>query len=132
VLRLCTATEDCVTARWSFRDAPGRLLLLRGLCLSSVAGTGVSTNARRCRMQNERPGGQHGEGGGLTAHEDTAGEAQVAAEDSDGALSGEQARQVRFLEEEASRLRRRAAAAPNSDRVLEQRLAEASERIAQL
>ncbi|WP_028849360.1 proteasome ATPase [Thermocrispum municipale] len=83
-------------------------------------------------MQNERPGGQHDEGGGLTAHEDTAGEAQVAAEDSDGALSGEQARQVRFLEEEASRLRRRAAAAPNSDRVLEQRLAEASERIAQL
>src|SRR5690606_28014184 len=102
------------------------------LCMSSVAGTVVSKNARRCRMQNERPGGQHDEGGGLTAHEDTAGEAQVAAEDSDGALSGEQARQVRFLEEEASRLRRRAAAAPNSDRVLEQRLAEASERIAQL
>ncbi|WP_028846060.1 MULTISPECIES: proteasome ATPase [Thermocrispum] len=83
-------------------------------------------------MHNERPGGRHEEDGGLTEHAETAGDTPAAAGETDGALSGEQAREVRYLQEEASRLRRRAASAPDSDRVLEQRLAEASERIAQL
>jgi proteasome-associated ATPase len=44
----------------------------------------------------------------------------------------EQARQVRFLEEEVALLRRKLTDSPRQNRVLEQRLAEASERVSQL
>ncbi|MFD0812401.1 proteasome ATPase [Amycolatopsis umgeniensis] len=49
-----------------------------------------------------------------------------------GNLSDEQARQVRFLEEEVALLRRKLTDSPRQNRVLEQRLAEASERVSQL
>ncbi|MDI5981215.1 proteasome ATPase [Amycolatopsis magusensis] len=49
-----------------------------------------------------------------------------------GNTSDEQARQVRFLEEEVALLRRKLTDSPRQNRVLEQRLAEASERVSQL
>ncbi|MEC3979386.1 proteasome ATPase [Amycolatopsis sp. H20-H5] len=49
-----------------------------------------------------------------------------------GTTSEEQARQVRFLEEEVALLRRKLTDSPRQNRVLEQRLAEASERVSQL
>jgi proteasome-associated ATPase len=49
-----------------------------------------------------------------------------------GSTSDEQARQVRFLEEEIALLRRKLTDSPRQNRVLEQRLAEASERVSQL
>jgi proteasome-associated ATPase len=49
-----------------------------------------------------------------------------------GITSDEQARQVRFLEEEVALLRRKLTDSPRQNRVLEQRLAEASERVSQL
>jgi len=53
--------------------------------------------------------------------------------DEGGAQSAEeQARQIRFLEEEVALLRRKLTNSPQQDRVLEQRLAEASERVSQL
>jgi proteasome-associated ATPase len=78
-------------------------------------------------MQHDRRGGQHEEAD-PTEHDEAAD--MSAADELD--LTAEQARQIRFLEEEIALLRRRTAGAPKSDRVLEQRLAEASERIAQL
>ena len=81
-------------------------------------------------MQQDRPGGRHEEAdpreSGGTA------DSAAASAASDVEITQEQERQIRFLEEEVALLRRRAAGSPNSDRVLEQRLAEASERIAQL
>ncbi|MPY82756.1 MAG: proteasome ATPase [Actinophytocola sp.] len=81
-------------------------------------------------MQQDRPGGRHEEAdpreSGGTA------DSAAASAASDTEITQEQERQIRFLEEEVALLRRRAAGSPNSDRVLEQRLAEASERIAQL
>ncbi|MPY98958.1 MAG: proteasome ATPase [Actinophytocola sp.] len=78
-------------------------------------------------MQQDRPGGRHEE----ADPRESGGTAETPAA-SDGEITQEQERQIRFLEEEVALLRRRAAGSPNSDRVLEQRLAEASERIAQL
>jgi proteasome-associated ATPase len=49
-----------------------------------------------------------------------------------GTTSEEQARQIRFLEEEVALLRRKLTDSPRQNRVLEQRLAEASERVSQL
>ncbi|MFC3451450.1 proteasome ATPase [Amycolatopsis speibonae] len=49
-----------------------------------------------------------------------------------GTTSDEQARQIRFLEEEVALLRRKLTDSPRQNRVLEQRLAEASERVSQL
>ncbi|MFD9895355.1 proteasome ATPase [Amycolatopsis sp. NPDC058986] len=48
------------------------------------------------------------------------------------ATASEQARQIRFLEEEVALLRRKLTDSPRQNRVLEQRLAEASERVSQL
>ncbi|MPY77958.1 MAG: proteasome ATPase [Actinophytocola sp.] len=78
-------------------------------------------------MQQDRPGGRHEE----ADPRESGGTAESPAA-SDVEVTQEQERQIRFLEEEVALLRRRAAGSPNSDRVLEQRLAEASERIAQL
>ncbi|WP_026361471.1 proteasome ATPase [Amycolatopsis nigrescens] len=49
-----------------------------------------------------------------------------------GTTPDDQARQVRFLEEEVALLRRKLTDSPRQNRVLEQRLAEASERVSQL
>src|SRR3981081_682334 len=49
-----------------------------------------------------------------------------------GITSDGQASQVRFLEEEVALLRRNLPDSPRQNRVLEQRLAEASERVSQL
>ncbi|WP_034271856.1 proteasome ATPase [Haloechinothrix halophila] len=78
-------------------------------------------------MQQDRPGGRHEE----ADPRESGGTAESPAA-SDSEVTQEQERQIRFLEEEVALLRSRAAGSPNSDRVLEQRLAEASERIAQL
>ncbi|MBA0125813.1 proteasome ATPase [Haloechinothrix sp. YIM 98757] len=77
-------------------------------------------------MQNDHPGSRQDD----AEPTDTSGTTRDAATDSE--LAEEQARQIRFLEEEVALLRRRAAGSAQSDRVLEQRLAEASERINQL
>ncbi len=79
-------------------------------------------------MQQDRPGGRHEE----ADPRESGGTAAESPAASDVEITQEQERQIRFLEEEVALLRRRAAGSPNSDRVLEQRLAEASERIAQL
>ncbi|GAA5103458.1 proteasome ATPase [Haloechinothrix salitolerans] len=78
-------------------------------------------------MQQDRPGGRHEE----ADPRESGGTAEAPAA-SDAEVTQEQERQIRFLEEEVALLRRRAAGSPESDRVLEQRLAEASERIGQL
>ncbi|MQA60583.1 MAG: proteasome ATPase [Actinophytocola sp.] len=77
-------------------------------------------------MQHDRPGGRHEE-----ADPESSNPADTPAA-TDPEVTEEQARQIRFLEEEVALLRRRTAGSLKSDRVLEQRLAEASERIAQL
>ncbi|MGH3949429.1 MAG: proteasome ATPase [Pseudonocardiaceae bacterium] len=78
-------------------------------------------------MQHDRPSGRNDDADPIeisgAAGRFAAGETEVTEE---------QTRQIRFLEEEVALLRRRTAGAPKSDRVLEQRLAEASERISQL
>src|SRR2546423_5859169 len=70
-------------------------------------------------MQHDLPGGRHEE----ADPDDTTGA---------GTTADEQARQMRFLEEEIALLRRKLTDSPRQNRVLEQRLAEASERVAQL
>ncbi|GHE82498.1 proteasome-associated ATPase [Amycolatopsis deserti] len=69
-------------------------------------------------MQHDLPGGRH--------------EDADPSEISGATTPDEQARQVRFLEEEVALLRRKLTESPRQNRVLEQRLAEASERVAQL
>ncbi|MBB1157919.1 MULTISPECIES: proteasome ATPase [Amycolatopsis] len=59
-------------------------------------------------------------------------EADPSATGGAGQTPEEQARQIRFLEEEVALLRRRLTDSPRQNRVLEQRLAEASERVSQL
>jgi ATP-dependent 26S proteasome regulatory subunit len=78
-------------------------------------------------MQHDRPSGSNDD----ADPRDISGMAGNSAA-RDPEITEEQARQVRFLEEEVALLRRRTAGAPKSDRVLDQRLAEASERISQL
>ncbi|MFD8499276.1 proteasome ATPase [Amycolatopsis sp. NPDC059657] len=70
-------------------------------------------------MHHDLPGGRH---------EDADPSETTGA----GITSDEQARQVRFLEEEVALLRRKLTDSPRQNRVLEQRLAEASERVSQL
>src|SRR5438067_5858165 len=70
-------------------------------------------------MQHDLPGGRHEE---ADPNETTGA----------GTTPDEQARQLRFLEEEVALLRRKLTDSPRQNRVLEQRLAEASERVAQL
>jgi proteasome-associated ATPase len=70
-------------------------------------------------MHHDLPGGQH---------EDADPSETTGA----GITSDEQARQVRFLEEEVALLRRKLTDSPRQNRVLEQRLAEAAERVSQL
>ncbi|MCU1686568.1 MAG: proteasome ATPase, partial [Amycolatopsis sp.] len=71
-------------------------------------------------MHHDLPGGRH---------EDDADPSETTGA---GITSDEQARQVRFLEEEVALLRRKLTDSPRQNRVLEQRLAEASERVSQL
>jgi proteasome-associated ATPase len=59
-------------------------------------------------------------------------EADPSATSGAGQPSNEEARQIRFLEEEVALLRRKLTDSPRQNRVLEQRLAEASERVSQL
>ncbi|WP_372665213.1 proteasome ATPase [Amycolatopsis kentuckyensis] len=59
-------------------------------------------------------------------------EADPSATSGAGTTADEQARQIRFLEEEVALLRRKLTDSPRQNRVLEQRLAEASERVSQL
>jgi proteasome-associated ATPase len=54
-------------------------------------------------------------------------EADPSATSGAGTTADEQARQIRFLEEEVALLRRKLTDSPRQNRVLEQRLAEASE-----
>jgi proteasome-associated ATPase len=68
-------------------------------------------------MQHDLPGGRHEE---------------ADPSETSGTISDEQARQVRFLEEEVALLRRKLNESPRQNRVLEQRLAEATERVSQL
>ncbi|NIH80522.1 MULTISPECIES: proteasome ATPase [Amycolatopsis] len=70
-------------------------------------------------MQHDLPGGRH----------EDADPSEISGA---GTTADEQARQVRFLEEEVALLRRKLTESPRQNRVLEQRLAEASERVAQL
>jgi proteasome-associated ATPase len=70
-------------------------------------------------MHHDLPGGRHEE-------------ADPSDMSGAGSTSDEQARQVRFLEEEIALLRRKLTDSPRQNRVLEQRLAEASERVSQL
>ncbi|SFQ55870.1 proteasome-associated ATPase [Amycolatopsis arida] len=80
-------------------------------------------------MQHDLPGGRHEEADPTDPHGVGAGDnaGGVARE-----LSGDQARQVRFLQEEVALLRRKLTESPRHSRVLEERLAEATERINQL
>ncbi|MET7996691.1 proteasome ATPase [Amycolatopsis sp. NPDC005232] len=59
-------------------------------------------------------------------------EADPSATGGAGQTAEQQARQIRFLEEEVALLRRKLTDSPRQNRVLEQRLAEASERVSQL
>lgn len=70
-------------------------------------------------MQNDLPGGRYDD-------------ADPSETPEAGNTSDEQARQVRFLEEEVALLRRKLNDSPRQNRVLEQRLAEATERVNQL
>ena len=67
-------------------------------------------------MQHDRPGSQPEEGG----------------ERSIGQSNAELSAQIRFLEDEVALLRRKISESPRHTRLLEQRLAEASERVSQL
>jgi proteasome-associated ATPase len=67
-------------------------------------------------MQHDRPGSQPDEGG----------------ERSTGQSNAELSAQIRFLEDEVALLRRKISESPRHARLLEQRLAEASERVSQL
>ncbi|MGH3518675.1 MAG: proteasome ATPase [Haloechinothrix sp.] len=78
-------------------------------------------------MQHDRPSGRNDD-----ADPREFSDAASSSAASEAEVTEEQARQIRFLEEEVALLRRRTAGAPKSDRVLDQRLAEASERISQL
>ncbi|WP_199432160.1 proteasome ATPase [Qaidamihabitans albus] len=73
-------------------------------------------------MQHDLPGGRHEE----ADSSDTSGAGTA------GTPTSEQARQIRFLEEEVALLRRKLTDSPRQNRVLEQRLAEATERVSQL
>lgn len=81
-------------------------------------------------MQHNRPGDRQEGQEGADPAEASGTTRDTAATDAE--LAEEQARQIRFLEEEVTLLRRRAEGSGQSDRILEQRLAEASERISQL
>ncbi|HVV23243.1 MAG TPA: proteasome ATPase, partial [Pseudonocardiaceae bacterium] len=67
-------------------------------------------------MQHDRPGSQPDEGGERTT----------------GQSNAEMSAQIRFLEDEVALLRRKINDSPRHTRLLEQRLAEASERVSQL
>ncbi|MEU3270403.1 proteasome ATPase [Saccharomonospora sp. NPDC006951] len=73
-------------------------------------------------MQHDLPGGRHEE----------ADSSETSEAGSAGSPTSEQARQIRFLEEEVALLRRKLTDSPRQNRVLEQRLAEATERVSQL
>ncbi|PRX45074.1 proteasome-associated ATPase [Prauserella shujinwangii] len=73
-------------------------------------------------MQHDLPGGRHEE----------ADSSETSGAGNTGTPSSEQARQIRFLEEEVALLRRKLTDSPRQNRVLEQRLAEATERVSQL
>jgi proteasome-associated ATPase len=114
----------------------------KGLFLSVMAGT-VEENAFRggAEMQHDLPGGRHEEAdpsdptgtAGNTGSSGPAAEQAAADTGESGQLSeSEQARQVRFLQEEVTLLRRKLTDSPRQNRVLEQRLAEATERVSQL
>ncbi|GAB3483333.1 proteasome ATPase [Amycolatopsis cihanbeyliensis] len=76
-------------------------------------------------MQQDLPGGRHEEADPSDPNGTGASGAADASPD-------EQARQIRFLQEEVALLRRKLTDSPRQNRVLEQRLAEASERVSQL
>src|SRR5262245_20592266 len=93
-----------------------------GLCLSVSPGTvGVEVREEVPTMQHDRPGGRP----------DEADEHGSGMERSGGREPSESA-QIRFLEEEVALLRRKLTESPRHARLLEQRLAEASERVSQL
>ncbi|WP_019813266.1 proteasome ATPase [Saccharomonospora saliphila] len=73
-------------------------------------------------MPHDLPGGRHEE----------ADPSQTSGAGSTETPSSEQARQIRFLEEEVALLRRKLTDSPRQNRVLEQRLSEANERVSQL
>ncbi|NIJ12201.1 proteasome-associated ATPase [Saccharomonospora amisosensis] len=73
-------------------------------------------------MQHDLPGGRH----------DEADSSETSGATTAGTQASEQARQIRFLEEEVALLRRKLTDSPRQNRVLEQRLAEATERVSQL
>ncbi|PXY22431.1 proteasome ATPase [Prauserella muralis] len=73
-------------------------------------------------MQHDLPGGRHEE----------ADSSEPSGTGPAGGPTSEQARQIRFLEEEVTLLRRKLTDSPRQNRVLEQRLAEATERVSQL
>ncbi|WP_298177639.1 proteasome ATPase [Saccharomonospora sp.] len=73
-------------------------------------------------MQHDLPGGRHNE----------ADSSETGGAGTTETPSSEQARQIRFLEEEVALLRRKLTDSPRQNRVLEQRLAEANERVSQL
>ncbi|WP_116048041.1 proteasome ATPase [Amycolatopsis palatopharyngis] len=92
-------------------------------------------------MQHDLPGGRHEESDptdptGTAGNADSAGHtaehSAVEAAESGQMSESEQARQVRFLQEEVTLLRRKLTDSPRQNRVLEQRLAEATERVSQL
>src|SRR5690606_33066528 len=91
-----------------------------GLLMSVIAGT-VERNAFRggAEMQHDLPGGRH----------DEADSSETGGAGTTENPSSEQARQIRFLEEEVALLRRKLTDSPRQNRVLEQRLAEANERV---
>ncbi|WP_019809604.1 proteasome ATPase [Saccharomonospora halophila] len=73
-------------------------------------------------MPHDLPGGRHEE----------ADPSQTSGAGATETPSSEQARQIRFLEEEVALLRRKLTDSPRQNRVLEQRLTEANERVNQL
>ncbi|WP_007024710.1 proteasome ATPase [Saccharomonospora iraqiensis] len=73
-------------------------------------------------MPHDLPGGRHEE----------ADPSQTSGAGATETPSSEQARQIRFLEEEVALLRRKLTDSPRQNRVLEQRLTEANERVSQL
>ncbi len=73
-------------------------------------------------MPHDLPGGRHEE----------ADPSQTSGAGAAETPSSEQARQIRFLEEEVALLRRKLTDSPRQNRVLEQRLAEANDRVSQL
>lgn len=72
-------------------------------------------------MQHDLPGGRHEEA-----------DSEMSGAGGTDIPSSEQARQIRFLEEEVALLRRKLTDSPRQSRLLEQQLAEANERVSQL